>query len=180
MLTFPRIVAQVGDLRLDLFPLGEDKAEIFGLHSVSQVDISTDLTLVALISNEQNSGQSAISETLFTLGKLLKEGISSVGVARACERLNLSLLLILTGLDGSLLALFELLASQEFGLTVATDFIKLTHEVCIFKIEEIFISALGIEVFLVVLIVVEIRVEEVRFVIFCHGFERMNLSNFKN
>ena len=174
-MAFPRVVAQVGDLRLDLFPLGEDKAEIFSLHSVGQVDISTDLTLVALISNEQNCGQSAISETLFTLGKLLKEGISSVGVARACERLNLRLLLILTGLDGSLLALFELLASQEFGLAVASDFIELTHEVCVFKIEEIFISALGIEVFLIVLIVVEIRVEEVRFVIFSHSFERMNL-----
>ena len=155
-------------MRLDLFPLGEDKAEIFGLHSVSQVDISTDLTLVALISNEQDCGQSAISETLFTLGKLLKEGISSVGVARACERLNLRLLLILTGLDGSLLALFELLASQEFGLTVATDFIELTHEVSIFKIEEILVSALSIEVLLIALIVVEIRIKEIRFVIFGH------------
>ena len=84
------------------------------------------------------------------------------------------MLLVLTGFDSSLLAFFELLASKEFGLAVTADFIELTHEVCVFKIEEILISALGIEVFLIVLIVVEIRVEEVRFVIFCHRFKVMN------
>ena len=56
LLSFPWVVAQVSDLWLDLFPLREDKAEIFGFHSVGQVDICADLTLVALISYEQNRG----------------------------------------------------------------------------------------------------------------------------
>ena len=175
LLAFPRVVAQIVNIWLDLLLLREDEAEVFLFHAVGQVDIRADLTLVALISNEQNCGQSAISETLFTLGKLLKEGVSGVGVARASKRLNLSLLLVLTGFDSSFLAFFKLLASQKFSLAVAADFIELTHEVCVFKIEEIFVSALGVEVFLIVLIVVEIRVEEVRFVIFSHSFERMNL-----
>ena len=105
---------------------------------------------------------------------MLEEGITSVGVARTSKCLYLSLLLILSGLNGGFLALFKLLTSQKFSLAVATDFIELTHEVCVFKIEEILISALGIKIFLIVLIVVEIRVEEVRFVIFCHRFKEMN------
>ena len=111
MLALPRVVAQIVNIWLDLLPLREDVAEVFPFHAVGKVYISTDLALVALISNEQNRGQSAIPKTLFTLGELLKEGVSGVRIARARERFNLSLLLVLAGLDGGLLALLELLAS---------------------------------------------------------------------
>ena len=129
LLALPRVVAQIVNIWLDLLPLTEDEAEVFPFHAVGQVDIRADLTLVAFISNEQNRGQSAVPETLFTLGELLEEGVTRVRIARASKRFHLSLLLVLASLDGSLLALFELLASQELGLAVAADLVELAHQV---------------------------------------------------
>ena len=65
------------------------------------------------------------------------------------ESLDLRLLLILARLYCGLFTLLKLLAREKFSLAVAPDFVKLAHELCIFQIEEIFVSALAVQVLLV-------------------------------
>ena len=132
LLAFPRVITQICNLRLDLLSLRENEAEVFVFHTISQVNICTDLTFITLISDEKNRGQSTVPKTFFTLCKLLKESISSVGVACASKCLHLRLLLVLSGLNGGFLALFKLLTSQKLSLAMTTNFIELAHEVRIF------------------------------------------------
>ena len=76
MLALPRVVAQIGHPWLDLLSLREDQLEVLRLHSVCQVDVGTYLSLVPLVPNEQDRGQTPIPETLLTLGKRLKERVT--------------------------------------------------------------------------------------------------------
>lgn len=60
LLAFPRVITQICSLRLDLLSLRENEAEVFVFHTISKVNICTDLTLVSLISDEKNRSQSTV------------------------------------------------------------------------------------------------------------------------
>ena len=168
LLALPRVVAQIGELGLDLLPLGENQLEVFRLHPVSQVDVGADLALVALVPNEENRRQSAVPQTLLALRQSLKEGVSGVGVARMRQSFHLRLLLVFAGLDGGFLSFVELGASQQLSLAVAADFVEGAHQFRVLQVEEILVGALRVEVLLIRRVVVQVRIEQVSLVIFCH------------
>ena len=90
------------------------------------------MALVALVADEQNSGESAIAETFFANSERFKEWVSIKRVARVRKCLYLSLLLILASLNCCLFALFKLLTSEQLSLTVATNLVQLTNQLGIF------------------------------------------------
>ena len=143
-------------------------AEVFRLHPVCQVDIGTDLSLVPLITDEQDRSQTPIPKTLLPISKCLEECISRVGVTGVSKRFYLGLLLVLTRLDSSCLALLKLLASQKLGLTVASNLVELADELSVLQVEEVLISALRIKIVLKGGIFVQVGVEQVSFVVLCH------------
>ena len=102
------------------------------------------MSLVALISNEEDGGHSTVSEEFFTLSKRLKEWISNEWIASVRQGLNLSLLLVLASFDGGLFTLLELRSRQLLRLSMTTHFIQLPYKFGVLEVEEILVGALGI------------------------------------
>jgi len=169
LLALPRVVAQVGNLGLNLLSLLEDLLEILSLHPVCQVDVSADLSLVALVSDEQNRRESAIAKTFLSSSKCLQEQVALKVERGVSQRLHLGLLLVLARLDCGLLSLFKLLSSQKLSLSVASDLVKLADELCVFQVKEVRIGTLVVQVFLIVCVIVEVGIEQVSFVVLCHS-----------
>ena len=112
LLSLPAVVAQVRDFRLDLLSLCENVPEVFCLHAICQVDVSTDLSLVTLITNEQDGGQTAVTKTLFAVSKGLQERLALDGCILMSKHFDLSVLLVLSGLQSSILAIIKCLSTQ--------------------------------------------------------------------
>ena len=167
-MALPGVVAQIGKFWRNLLSLGEDQTEVIVLHSVCQVDVSADLALVTLVSDEEDRCQAAIPQTFFALGQCLEERVPAVRVACMRQCLDLSLLLVLSGLDSSLLALLKLRAGKKLCLTVAADLVESSNQLRVFEVEEILVRALRVQVVLIRGVVVQVRVEQVSFVVFSH------------
>ena len=84
-----------------------------------------------------------------------------------CQSLDLGLGLVLARFDCSLLALFELCATEQLSLTVAADLIKLAHELGVFKVEQVLIRALSIQILFIIVKGIEVRIE-ILFVVVSH------------
>ena len=61
LLSLPWVVSHVWECGLDVLAFPEDELKIVSLHLIYKIDILTHFALVLLISNEQNSGESAIA-----------------------------------------------------------------------------------------------------------------------
>ena len=84
-----------------------------------------------------------------------------------CQSLDLGLSLVLARFDRSLLALFELVATEQLSLTVAADLIELAHKLSVFKVEQVLIGALSIQILFIIVKGIEVRIE-ILFVVVSH------------
>ena len=88
--------------------------EVLGPHAVRQVDVTADFTLLLLVSDEQDRGQSSIAKGLFTLCKSLKEWFTLNWATLVSESFDLSGVLVFSCFFLGLLTLSELLVAKHF------------------------------------------------------------------
>jgi hypothetical protein len=87
----PVVEGEVGVAGQEQLLLHEDLSEVLCLHPICQVNISAHFVsaLFLCVSDKHNRGHSAVSESLFTLGKRHKERVSFNGASSVSECLHI-------------------------------------------------------------------------------------------
>ena len=127
-------VGEVAGARHQDRVLQEHLLHVVRLHSVRQVDVTAHLAALLVVrdaADEQDRGQTPVSERGFPVCQRLEEGVSVDGALLAGQLLDvLHLLLALALLVGLLLGL-KLLARQRLALAVVAVLDELTGQVLV-------------------------------------------------